>query len=65
MAHVKGYRGGQGRAMAVRGKGGYTLDQLNRLLERRDSRGPRREETEAQRLARLERVRRYEESLRG
>ena len=51
--------------MAVRGKGGYTLDQLNRLLERRDSRGPRREETEAQRLARLERVRRYEESLRG
>lgn len=60
MAHVKGYRGSQGEWKPRRSVGGYTLDQLNRRLL-----GPKvkREETGAQRLARLERVRRYQEGL--
>jgi hypothetical protein len=62
MAHVKGYRGSQGGWNQKRGFGGYTLNQLNRVLTEPKQ---KRSETEAQRLARLERVRRYEESLRG
>lgn len=65
MAHVKGYRGAQGGWNSRRGVGGYTLNQLNSVLSRRDRPRKERVETEAQAAARLERVRRYKESLAG
>ena len=62
MAYVRGYRGRQGAGRGWSGKGGYSLEKLSVLLMKPKQ---KRVETEEQRLARLERVKRYMEAKGG